>query len=272
MDFGSPNFSNALLSGFNTGREMKRQDGLNNALAGYLENPGNPGALSEIARYDAPAAMQLQQRQAQQAKAQAEAQAAQQQAGREQMLITGKLLNSAVDEGSYQQSLAAAKQYGIDVSKAPPQYDPAWVQQQRMIVDAFSKDEGQSISGIARELSDAGYKPGTPEFADAMRGVINNKYASEYVDDQGNTRRRSALNLGAQPPAPSPQASSPQGQQYQGPHMTVDQARSIGQGTNFLAWQKKAGTPVMVNTPEEASALPAGTLMVTPDGRTGVKR
>ena len=73
-----------------------------------------------------------------------------------------------------------------------------------MIADAFEKDGGQQISGIARELVDAGYRPGTPEFQRAMTGVINNKYASDYVDDKGNTRRRSALNLTPAQGGPAP--------------------------------------------------------------------
>lgn len=40
----------------------------------------------------------------------------------------------------------------------------------------------------------------------------------------------------------------------------------------FLGWQQKHGTPVMVNSPEEMAALPVGTKVVSPDGRTGVKK
>lgn len=370
-----PNFNALLMGGFNTGREMKRQDGLNSALSTYMTDPENPSALSEIARYDPRAAMQLQQGQYQRQDAQRKAQADQQQARIEQMTTTAKLLDDARDEPTYQRSLAAARQLGLDVSSAPPTFDPAWVDQQRMIVGAFTKDGGSQISGIARELSDAGYQPGTPEFAEAMRGVIQNKYASDYVDEQGNTRRRSALNLGGgsgatmggfaggrfdssgrqAPSAVAPlipgnidihrrpivknsdgsistvrsisigtdqgevliptvsedgrimpddeairqynatgrhlgifktpqeatsyaerlhgqQAQEYGGQPSDGGFMTPDQARAIGQGTNFLGWQKRFGTPVMVRSAEEAASLPAGTIIMSPDGRRGVKR
>ncbi|MBB4642373.1 hypothetical protein [Rhizorhapis suberifaciens] len=40
----------------------------------------------------------------------------------------------------------------------------------------------------------------------------------------------------------------------------------------FLQWQQKHGTPVMVNSPEEAAALPAGTRIMAPDGRIKVKQ
>lgn len=69
-------------------------------------------------------------------------------------------------------------------------------------------------SGIAQELLDAGYQPGTPEFETAMRGVINNKYASEYVDENGNTRRRSALSLGGAPMPSAPVTKTIGGKTY----------------------------------------------------------
>lgn len=91
---------------------------------------------------------------------------------RNDAVTLGKLLDHAQDEPTYQQSLAAARQLGMDVSKAPPNFDPNWVGQQRLIVGAFAKDGGQSISGMAKELVDAGYKPNTPEFHEAMRRRI----------------------------------------------------------------------------------------------------
>ena len=52
-----PDYTNALLSGFQTGREMRRQEGLNNALADYAT--GKTQDVGEIARYDAGSALQL---------------------------------------------------------------------------------------------------------------------------------------------------------------------------------------------------------------------
>lgn len=199
MDFSAPNYNALFDAGYSTARETKRQEGLDNALATYSQAPDDPSAVAGIARYDPRTAIQIGQMQQDGAYKRQQMQATQQKAGMEQMTVMAKLLNQSTDEGTYQQSLAAARQMGLDVSKAPPQFDPAWVGQQKMIVEAFTKDGGQGISGIARELQDAGYKPGSTEFAEAMRGVINNKYATEYVDEAGNTRRRSALNLGGPP-------------------------------------------------------------------------
>lgn len=143
-----------------------------------------------IAQHDPRLFMQLQQRDQQQAQ---QAQAAKV----DQIKTIARLLDEARDEGSYQRGLAAARQLGMDVSSVPQSYDPAWVAQQRTLLSAFVDDDGTKLSGIARELVDAGYQPGTPQFNEAMRSVISNKYASDYVDDAGNVRRRSALNLDA---------------------------------------------------------------------------
>lgn len=201
LDNGS-GFQNALAQGYQFGSAIKQrreEKELNNALASY--DPANPESWRDVAKVDPRTGIQLRGQQMEyeqrNRKAEQEAQEAQlkaQEAGRKQMTQMAQLLNQATPE-NYQQILGVAGQMGFDVSKVPQAYDPAWVESQKMIVEAFVKDDGQTISGIARELQDAGYQPGTPEFNDAMRGVINNKYASEYVDQGGNTRRRSALNL-----------------------------------------------------------------------------
>lgn len=184
----APDIGATVMNGFRQGQQERFQRDWRNALAAYATNPSDE-SLNALAQYDPQFVMQQKQAQQQQL-------ASQQKQHQEQIVLMGKLLDHAKDPATYQQALAAAKQYGLDVSRAPQQFDPAWVSQQRLIVHAFEKDGGQAISGIARELIDAGYKPGTPEFQQAMAGVINNKYASEYVDEGGNTRRRSALNIG----------------------------------------------------------------------------
>lgn len=154
-------------------------------------NMGNESdAWATLAQNDPEAAFKLRGQMQQQ-------QGQQQDRHLKQMEMTGRLLNHAKDEQSYQQALGVARRMGLDVSGAPPEYgDGSWVQQQKIVLQALGSD-GEKISGIARELVDAGYQPGTPEFSEAMRSVISNKYASEYVDESGNTRRRSTLNLGA---------------------------------------------------------------------------
>lgn len=192
-----PDFIGNALGAYQAGMKMRREKDARNALSTLVQNPGDTASFGALAQADPGTAMQWQ-------KVQTETGLARQKAQAEQMQVMGRLLGHARDEQTYQQSLAAARQAGIDISRAPATFDPNWVNQQRMIVDAYSKDGGQQISGIARELQDAGYQPGTPDFAEAMRGVIENKYAAEYVDEKGNTRRRSALNLSPTQGGPKP--------------------------------------------------------------------
>lgn len=192
-----PNIGQNALAAFDQGRQRRQQQDAQNALATLVQNPNDEAAIGSLAQSDPSTAMKFRQQQQEFGLKQQDQQVAAQKRAQEQMVVMGRLLDHAKDEGSYQQARAAAQQMGIDVSGAPPSFDPNWIGQQRMIMQAYSKD-GQQFSGIARELQDAGYQPGSPEFAEAMRGVIQNKYASEYVDERGKTRRRSALNLSPQ--------------------------------------------------------------------------
>lgn len=69
---------------------------------------------------------------------------------------------------------------------------------------------------------------------------------------------------GSQSPAPSTGGS----------FMTVGQYQAMRQsmGAGYNAWSKKYGVPVQVTSPEEMAALPAGTPVVSSDGRRGVKK
>lgn len=182
------------LAAFKQGRQEREQRDYKNALGGYAMNPSE-GGLAALAQHNPEFVIaergRMQQAQAAQAKQQ-----------REDLPIIGKLLGVAQDEPTYQRALAVARQYGLDVSQAPPQFDPEWVGGMRSMVAALSDPE--AMKGIAYELQMAGYKPGTPEFEQAARSVISNKYASEYVDEQGNLRRRSGLNLGGGAAGPVP--------------------------------------------------------------------
>lgn len=198
------NFQNALATGLQIGgalrnrrlqeEEMKRRREAEereregrNALATYATAP-NDDAFAAAVQYDPRAAMAVRgdHRRDQAAQAQAE---------RQRLADMAKLTRGVVDQASYQQALNVAQQLGVDVSQAPPQYDPQWIEQQARIFEFFADDKND-LPGIARELQQAGYEPGTPEFQEAMKQVINSKYASDYVDQAGNTRRRSVLNLG----------------------------------------------------------------------------
>ena len=249
-----PNALAMMMQGFEQGREMKREQGVRNALGTLIQNPNDQGAFGALAQGSPEIAMQFRgQQQSQQA-----AQAKQQQ---EQLIQMGRLLNNARDETTYQQSLAAAKQIGIDTTRAPANFDPNWVAQQKTVLSAFEKDGGQQISGLARELQDAGYQPGTPAFQQAMTVALQGKYAPQYTDQQGNLRQ------GTLPALPAQQ------QPTQPPKVTSFEAASQAaqqMGAQFPDFVRNNGFRVSVASPEQAMQLPSGTPLILPDGTEGV--
>ena len=188
------------LQAFQQGRDMKRQDNTRSAFAAYATDPSEQN-LTGLAQYDPQFVMQAKQQQAQAARQQQMDQERQMQQGREKMGMVARLLGGVTDEGTYQQARAAAQQMGLDVSQAPPTYNPNWVGQQRMIAGLFEKGNEQELSGMARELINAGGRPGTPEFERDMRTAFNNKYGGEYIDENGNTRRAPATSSSGPAPA-----------------------------------------------------------------------
>lgn len=284
----APNPGNAFLQGLEHGRERKRATEERSVLAeiatkwpspsgstgGIVPDPAEDERrfnelITPLAKLNPQMAIKMRQQFYSDRQGQQEAAQKQNEIQQSRILTMGKLINQVVDEPSYQQSLAAARQMGIDVSSAPAQFDPNWVAQQRMIVGAFSKDGGAQISGIARELQDAGYKPGTPEFNEAMRGVIQNKYASDYIDEQGNTRRRSALNLQGGAPA-SPMTVEQPGQQPGVGFMTFDQFNAMRSVPTFRPGHPAWNTPVRVDQ-AQYEKLPSGKTFIAPDGSVRIK-
>lgn len=222
-----PNTAQSVVDGFSKGYQMAKEHKVNNALAQFATNPDDPNAVNALTRVDPRLGMQARQQQATQAAARRTAENDAREQRQQHFLQVGKLLEGVTDEATYQQRLATARQMGMKVDGAPPAYDPNWVNETRAVAHVFTKDGGQTISGIARELEDAGYKQGTPEFQQAMKGVIQNKYASDYVDEEGNTRRRSALQLGG-----GPQAAPPVGAPVR--VQSIDEAKRLPPGTRFL--------------------------------------
>jgi hypothetical protein len=70
---------------------------------------------------------------------------------REQLGMTARLLDSARDPVSYQQARqAAAGIPGFDVSQVPEQYDPNWIAQTKMQVQALSGQVEQELMAVAQ--------------------------------------------------------------------------------------------------------------------------
>jgi hypothetical protein len=107
--------------------------------------------------------MDMQRQQMEQAQQQRELEQQREQAGQIAQLTRG-----VADEATYQQRLQAARAYGIDVSGAPPQFDPDWVQTQNILAETFFREGPDKLTNTAQELQEAGFRPGTPEFQRAM--------------------------------------------------------------------------------------------------------
>lgn len=150
------------LSMFQQGQQMGAQAGQNEqdralkkGLADYAMNPNDAG-LAEIMRRNPEMGMKLQERAAQQQQAQREQQ-------RAKLMDVAKLFDDSVDEPSYQENRQLAQRLGIDVTDAPPNFDPAWVKENGAIM-RFAADKPEALSAMGKQAADAGYQPGTPEF------------------------------------------------------------------------------------------------------------
>lgn len=113
---------------------------------------------------------ELQRQQFERQQQQLEQQAQEQEAARrrEQAGQIAQLTRGVRDEATYQQARRAAQAYGIDISAAPPNYDPDWVQTQHILADTFFREGSDKLTNTAQELVEAGFEPGTPAFQRRM--------------------------------------------------------------------------------------------------------
>jgi len=167
-----------IFNAFRQGQQEAQAQRGQNALAQYAVNP-TPESLNGLAQYDPQFVMQTKQAQAQQAQQQ---QAAQQTKQRQDLPVIGRLLDHAVDEPSYQQALAIGHRYGLDVSQAPPNYDPQWIGGLKQMVQALQTPQGQeALSTAGKQAVDMGYQPGTPEFTQAVHDIFVAGESKPYV-------------------------------------------------------------------------------------------
>lgn len=272
----TPDIIGTAMNAFEQGKQMRREEASRNAMAAILrptpagQTPGigdgvganRPDPYSQLTPQDMATVQQFQQRQSQIDQRQQEARTA-------QMQQTGRLLRMVkADPSRYQQARAAAIQMGIPAQSIPETYSPDWVDQQVMIADAFEKDGGQQLTSTMKELVALGYKPGTPEFQQALAQTMNAGYSKPYTDASGATRLYTP-NI-AVPAQPAPQ-QVPAPQQAVEP-ITIDQFRGYAdvQGVGRAArWLQETGQIVRVTTPDEAMQLPSGTRILLPDGTEG---
>jgi hypothetical protein len=254
-------FQNALATGLQIGQMVRQgQDQRNerNALAAYAKDPSeaNFGGLADV-RPDI--AFQVRGQQASQADA----------ARKQQMEQMGQFRQLLDQAGTNpQQAFAAAQQMGIDLSGIPqpgtPEFEP-WRQQQLFILNALEK-EGDNLPGLAQEvmlaLPEGQRDPNSPAFRQAFTAALENKYAAEYTDAQGNTRRRAIIG----------QPQAPQGNAQQGGEVPVVPADMFQADVQSIGLQKainfavSKGLAVPIRGDEDYALLPPGAAFVGPDG------
>lgn len=170
-----------IFGAFQAGQQARQETQYRNALGDYAMNPSEQG-LAAIAPHDPQFVMGERQRMAQ-----AEQQHVQQQ--QQQLPMMAKLLDHATDEASYAQALQMAQRYGLDVSGAPPQFDPQWVQETKQLVAAVQTPQGiEALSAAGKIAADMGLKPGTPQFNAAVHDIFIAQEAKPYTGAGGETR------------------------------------------------------------------------------------
>lgn len=170
-----------IFGAFQAGQQARQQADHRNALAQYATNPSEQ-ALAPLAQFDPQFVMGERQRMAQ-----AQQQHVQQQ--QQQLPMMARLLDHATDPASYAQALQMAQRYGLDVSGAPPQFDPNWVNETKQLVAAVQTPQGQeALSSAGKIAADMGLKPGTPQFNAAVHDIFIAEQSKPYTGAGGETR------------------------------------------------------------------------------------
>lgn len=139
--------------------------GMTPGIGGPMQPQGNAmsGDLATIARYKPELIPQIQKQQQDAEAKRFELQTKQREAIRTGAVETAKLLEPVTDEASYQQARQVAARLGMNVSNIPPNYDPAWVQEQKLIT-RFMAEKPEALSTFGKIAADEGKQPGTPEY------------------------------------------------------------------------------------------------------------
>lgn len=180
--------------------------------------------------------------------------------------IIASLTGGSPEPGAVAQALgssdAAVREFGSDVWKAQNRPAPQATEFERSLLD----------SGVAR---------GSPEWAAAQRRRVDNAL-DPFVNTQlpgggfySGPRSIFEQQMGGGDPASTAPASGAPPPGAAEPFADAAQAGALIQSMGakgFLDWQGKHGTGVKVNSPEEMARLPAGTKVISPDGRVGIKR
>lgn len=157
VNWGMAGQGNNALAYFQLGRQLGgqiREGQLRKAVGQYLM--GDQAALGRVMELDPSAGMQLQQRELQ-------ASAMRQKEQRGRVMEIARLFDGVNDEATYQQRLGVAARMGIDTTGAPTNFNPQWVEENRLIM-SYAADKPEAISTFGKIATDEGYSPGTPDF------------------------------------------------------------------------------------------------------------
>lgn len=172
-----PDIAGNALNAFQQGQQQRREQDQRNALTAYATNPNDQSFNALLPTMKPEQAAQLvQQRQ----EYQAEQAATAQKTRIEQMGTVAQLLKAAkANPALYPQILSKAQSLGIPIDGAPQQFDPAWVDSNIAMADAFMTKGPEAFSNYGKIAMDLGLQPGTQPF--------NEKVASLYKADQVKT-------------------------------------------------------------------------------------
>jgi hypothetical protein len=169
------NAMNALAQGMEFGTQLRmqkeqreRQEATKAAYAGAYN--GDMSAVNALAPIDPRAAFELRG-------SMEAAQSQQQEQQRAQLAKVADLLDDSTDEISYQRNLNVARQLGLPVESAPPQFDPEFIRTQSAIARAVLNNDPE-LPLIAQEVVAAGLQPGTPEFQAEIGRILKSKYST----------------------------------------------------------------------------------------------
>ena len=163
------NIGNALMQGYQQGRQQRRERDLDNALTQYALNPGAEESMAGIIKADPRLGIQLQRQQQEAAMKQLEAK-------RDQIKLGAQIIGALKpqDEASWQRALAVAQQAGIDLTEVPQQYNPEYVQGLISINQALNPEKNTDTTNM-REYAIAqsqGFKGSFLDFLGAKQGPM----------------------------------------------------------------------------------------------------
>lgn len=183
-----PDVGQNIMGAFEAGQEKAQKGRERNALAAYVQNP-NGQTLGAVTQDNPMLGMQLQDRKAQKLAAQqAEAQKRADRS-REQLPIMVKLLEQATPQ-NYAETVALAKNYGLDVSQAPPSFDPNWIESNKVLAKAMQspqimKDLPDLAQKVMLTLPPSNRDPNDPVFIEAMAKAITAEYTKTIPYTEG---------------------------------------------------------------------------------------